>query len=187
LRHPFVTFRTILLAAALGACGSSPLLETIETSEPPAPDTRPGGGGQMVVRAPTLAPGELLTQSDTTKFVRGRILDVSTDRLYFVARPNVPPLPDVVVLRAIGTESVELLDVRLLDNNDSAFGVDAARHFEVMLVPGLYTILPGQSLEVEVRFRADTTELKNAILELRTTAENAPTIYVALTGKVISL
>jgi len=126
------------------------------------------------------APADLVTGDHRP---RGAFLAETVSRLYFVTSANEPAPTERIDLHVIGTEEVEVTYARLLDDVASPFGLGAAAHFELTM-PVNRVIMPGRSLGLAVRFKADTMEMQNAFLEVHTSAENMPFIRIALTGKV---
>lgn len=178
MRLPF-WFVLEMVVLGLGACGAA-----ADSFPPGAAPTATGVPDHAEVQPPRLdaylpAHAQFL-RADTRP--PGRALADVLPRLYFVATSRQPALPDVAKLRAIGTEAVDLEGALIIDDSVSPFGQGAAAHFELTL-PLSRHIEPGQEIEVEVRFLADTTELQNAVLEIYTTADNTPLVRVNLTGK----
>lgn len=174
-----------LCAIAAASCGGESDLpfELADTPRPPPVET-------LRVESDRIALDSLRlprSASDRVDLSRRRLLAPVLGQLYFVSRMGQTPPPDAVVLRTAGLEPVRIRSVLLKDDPVSPYGEGAARHFSFTVLPGGDTVYPGAPIEIEVRYLADVTGMRAAVLEIRTDAENLPLIRVKLTGKVIEL
>jgi hypothetical protein len=168
----------VLGAVGLTACG----IDHPDVATPAAPAARIEKPQLLV---PSLDASRISTPSDV-RVLESRRLAPILSQLYFFSWAGTQPLPDAVILRAVGGQPVSIEKIVVRDDPNSPFGIGAAQHFTWTANPGGWIVEPGAPVEIEVRFLADVLEMKTAILEIRSNAENAPVLRVGLTGKVIA-